>query len=145
MRFGQTIPSWGFPGGWFSGKESTCNAGDLGLIPGSGRSPGGNGNPLQYSCLENSMDRGFWWATVHGAPKPSGTWSFLEAQGRGRTKANQDFPHRSTCKATEIKILGNLWATGSHQGLKMLWDPQGCIDFWDESVSEGVTGNTLGS
>ena len=51
-------------------KESACNAGDLGLIPGSGRSPGeGNGNPLQYSCLENPMDRGAWWATVHGFAK----------------------------------------------------------------------------
>ena len=51
-------------------KKSACNAGDLGLIPGSGRSPGeGNGNPLQYSCLENSMDRGAWWATVHGVTK----------------------------------------------------------------------------
>ena len=48
------------------GKSSACNAGDLGLIPGLGRSPGeGNGNPLQYSCLENSMDRGSWQATVH--------------------------------------------------------------------------------
>ena len=50
-----------------SGKESTCQAGDLGLIPGSGRSPGeGNGNPLQYSCLGNPMDRGAWRAPVHG-------------------------------------------------------------------------------
>ena len=51
-------------------KESSCNvgnAGHLGLIPGLRRSPGeGNGNPLQYSCLENSRDRGAWWATVHG-------------------------------------------------------------------------------
>ena len=48
-------------------KEFACNAGDLGSIPGSGRSPGeGNGNPLQYSCLENSMDRGAWPVTVHG-------------------------------------------------------------------------------
>jgi len=52
------------------GKESACNAGDLGLIPGSGRSPGeGNGNLLQYSCLENPMDRGAWQATVHGVAK----------------------------------------------------------------------------
>ena len=50
------------------GKASACNAGDLGLIPGSGRSPGeGNGNPLQNSCPGNSMDRGAWQATVHGA------------------------------------------------------------------------------
>ena len=52
------------------GKESACNAGDLGMTPGSGRSPEeGNGNPLQCSCLENSMDRGAWWATVHGVSK----------------------------------------------------------------------------
>ena len=50
------------------GKESACNAGDVDLIPGSGRSPGGGGrgNRLQYSCLENPMDRGVWWAIVHG-------------------------------------------------------------------------------
>ena len=48
-------------------KESECNAGDKGLIPESGRSPGeGNGSPLQYSCLGNPMDRGTWWATIHG-------------------------------------------------------------------------------
>ena len=52
------------------GKESACNAGDPGSIPGLGRSPGeGNGNPLQYSCLGNPMDRGAWQATVHGVPK----------------------------------------------------------------------------
>ena len=61
------------PGG-SDGKASACNAGDLGLIPGSGRSPGeGNGNPLQDSCLEKSMDGGAWWATVHGVAK-SWTW-----------------------------------------------------------------------
>ena len=55
----------GFPGG-LNGKESACDAGDLGSIPESGRSFGeGNGNPFQYSCLENSMDRGAWKATVH--------------------------------------------------------------------------------
>ena len=48
-------------------KNLPANAGDVGSIPGLGRSPGvGNGNPLQYSCLENFMDRGVWWATVHG-------------------------------------------------------------------------------
>ena len=52
------------------GKESVCIAGNLGLMPGLGRPPGeGNGNPLQYSCLENSMDRGAWWAPVHGVAK----------------------------------------------------------------------------
>ena len=58
-----------FPGD-SDGKESTCNAGDPGLIPGSGRSPAeGNGNPLQYSCLENSMDRRAWWDTAQGVTK----------------------------------------------------------------------------
>ena len=65
----QTVKFPGFPGG-SEGKESACNRGDLGLIPESGRSPGeGNGNPLQYSCLENSMDRGAQWAIVHGVRK----------------------------------------------------------------------------
>ena len=64
----------GFPGSSDS-KESACNAGDPGLIPGSGRSPGeGNGNPLQYSCLNKTMDRGAWWATVHGVAK---SWTQL--------------------------------------------------------------------
>ena len=57
------------PGG-SDGKESACNAGDLNSIPDWERSPGErNGNPLQYSCLENPMDRGAWWATVHGVTK----------------------------------------------------------------------------
>ena len=60
---------WGFHGG-SDGKESACNVGDPGSIPGSGRSPGEvNGYPLQYSCLENPMDRGAWQATVHGVTK----------------------------------------------------------------------------
>ena len=50
-------------------KVSAYNGGDPGSIPGSGRSPGGNGNPFQYSCLENPMDRGVWWAVVHGVAK----------------------------------------------------------------------------
>ena len=55
---------------WLSGKESVCNAGNVGLIPELGRSPaGGHGNPLQYSCLENSMNRGSWQVTVHGVAK----------------------------------------------------------------------------
>ena len=68
--FHSTTPVEDFPGGAVA-KNLPANAGDAGdLIPGSGRSPGeGNGNPLQFSCLENSMHRGAWWATVHGVEK----------------------------------------------------------------------------
>ena len=70
-------PLWGFPGGSVV-KNLPANAGDtgdLGLIPGLGRSPGkGNGTPFQYSCLENPMNRGAWWATVFGVAK---SWTRL--------------------------------------------------------------------
>ena len=60
------VKAMGFPAS-STGKESASNTGDSSSVPGSGRSPGGgHGNPLQYSCLENPMDRGAWWATVHG-------------------------------------------------------------------------------
>ena len=63
----------GFPGGSVV-KNPSGSAGDAGLIPGSGRSPGeGNGNPLPYSCLGNPRDRGAWWTTVHGITKESDT------------------------------------------------------------------------
>ena len=63
----------GFPGGSV-GKNLSANVGDSGLIPGSGRPPGeGNGNPLQYSCLGNPVDRGAWRAIVHGVAKESDT------------------------------------------------------------------------
>ena len=62
---------------WLSGKETACSARRLGLIPGSVRSPGGRyGNPLQYSCLENPMDRGAWWATP---PQVRKEWDTIEA------------------------------------------------------------------
>ena len=60
---------WGFPGS-SDGKEFACNVGDLGSVPGLRRSPGeGNDSPLQYCCLENSMDRGAWQAIVRGVAK----------------------------------------------------------------------------
>ena len=66
LIFLSVLLNLGFPGG----KESTCQAGEVGSILGSGRSLGeGNGNPLQYSCLGNPMDRGAWRATVHGITK----------------------------------------------------------------------------
>ena len=63
------LASFTYPGG-SGGKASACNEGDPGSIPGLGRSPGeGNGNPFQYSCLENPMVGGAWWATVHRVAK----------------------------------------------------------------------------
>ena len=79
----------GFPDG-SDGKESTSNVGDLGSIPGSARSPGvGSGNPLQYSCLENSMDRRAWWATVHGVAK---SWTGLSICMYVIYKLNESLP-----------------------------------------------------
>ena len=71
------------------GKASVCNAGDPGSVPGLGRSPGkGNGNPLQYSCLEYSADRGVWRATVYGVTKNMDMWHptpvFLPGKSHGR-------------------------------------------------------------
>ena len=64
-----TISRWGFPHSSL-GKEFACSTGDPDSTPGLGRSPGeGNGYPLQYSCLENPMDRESWWAAVHGVAK----------------------------------------------------------------------------
>ena len=86
----------------YLGKASACNAGDLGSIPGLGRSPGeGNGNPLQYSWLENSMDRGAWWATIHGVAK-------------SRTRLS-DFTFklwsRASLVAQRLKRLPGMWET----------------------------------
>ena len=84
----------GFLGG-SDGKESSCNARDMGLIPGSGRSFGeGNGNPLQYSCLENSMDRGAKWAIVHRVAK---SWTWLT-----HTHTHNTHTHTHTLTRTYI-------------------------------------------
>ena len=75
-----------FPGG-SDGKASAYNVGDLGSIPGSGRSPGeGNGNPLQYYCLENPTDRGAWYPTVHGVAKNRTRLSDFTFTFNGRQK-----------------------------------------------------------
>ena len=84
MHTAQVKIQWGFPGG-SEVKMPACNERDLDSIPGSGRSPGeGNGNPLQYSCLENPMDRGAWWAIVHGVAKSRtqlSNFTFFKTQG----------------------------------------------------------------
>ena len=83
IKYNFPLPSEGFPGG-SDGKESACNMGDLGSIPGSGRFPGGGrGNPLQSSCLETPMERGAWRATVHGV-KESDTTEQLSTGVRAR-------------------------------------------------------------
>ena len=75
MNFDKLTVLWGFPGS-SDGKESAWDAGDPGSIPGSGRSPGeGNGYPLQYSCLENPMDRGTW--RTHGVHRVAKSWTRL--------------------------------------------------------------------
>ena len=85
--FHQPVDKEGLPW-WLTGKESTCQAGDSGSIPGWGRSPGeGNGNLFQYSCLGNPMDRGAWWATVCGVAKESDT---TEQQQEKNKKADKE-------------------------------------------------------
>ena len=85
---------------WLSGKESACQAGDSGSIPGLGRSPG-NGSPLQYSCLDNSMDRGAWWTAVHGVAK-SQTQLSTHTQRNGWWK-NENFPYSLPIKTCNFR------------------------------------------
>ena len=88
-----------FPDG-SDGKESACSARDPGSIPESGRSPGGrNGNPLQYSCLESSMDRGALWVTVHGVEK---RWTQLNTHAHIETYM---LPYVKNKRKKEIKYL----------------------------------------
>ena len=80
---------------WLSGKEFACcagGAGDMGLIPGSARcSGGGQGNPLEYSCLKNPMDRGAWWATVHSVEKSRRRLKQLSTHTLSERQKNKDY------------------------------------------------------
>ena len=106
----------GFPGGSF-GKESTCNAGDageVGLILGLGWSPGeGNGNPLQYICLEKPMDRGAWQVTVHGLTKNQTWLSYWEHR---HTPTNRRCLHLPTTEDPPLERQGKwIWSVTGTQ------------------------------
>ena len=109
--------SWSFPGGSDS-KESAYNGGDRGSVPGLGRSPGeGNDNPLQYSCLENPMDRGAWQATVHGVEK---SWTQLNIWALGlnnrykwtlvKRSFHQGLPWWSSGRPLCFQCRGHIWS-----------------------------------
>ena len=104
---------WGFPGG-SEVKVSACNAGDLGSIPGSGRSPGeGNGNPLQ----ENPMDEGTWWATVHGVAKSQTRLSDLTFTFHFHALEKEMATHSSILawRISGVGKPGGLLSMGSHR------------------------------
>ena len=97
--------------------ESVCNAGDPGSIPGLGRSPGeGNGNPLQYSCLENPVDRGAWQATIHGvarvgynlATKPP-PWDLGQERREKRCVKSKVLPYHYISGCFLIRQFGHTW------------------------------------
>ena len=90
-------------------KNPPVNAGDAGSNPGSGRSPGkGNGNPLQYSCLENSLNRGAWWATIHGVTK-SRTWLSTKAHAHRARSWLIHLEFRKCYTVRSITVSHLLW------------------------------------
>ena len=91
---------------WLIGKESACNAGDVGSITESGRSPGeGNGNPLAYSCLENPTDRGTWQATVHGVRESGHDWALMHTQ----SLSIKHQPQGKDCQFSSVQLLSQVW------------------------------------
>ena len=120
-------------------KASACNAQELGSIPGLGRSPGqGNGNPLQYSCLENPMDRGAWWATLHGVAKSwtqlsdfTFTWwkGHLWGGGISSRKSCRSSLNYSTSASLALVVGAYTWITMILNGLPWKWTEIGL--FWD--------------
>ena len=120
---GVTLGSiWGFPDG-LDCKESACNVEDLGSIPGSGRYlGGGNCYSFQYSCLENSMDRGVWQATVHGVPKRR---KWLSVCARAHTHT-----HTHTHTHIMANTLPNTRSCQQNTSQKCLWWPKDYGDGW---------------
>ena len=99
-------PAWGFPSS-SDGKESACNAGILGLFPGLERSPEeGNGNPLQYSCLENPMERGAWQATVHRLTK---SWTWLKRLSTSVHRAQAGKIVKELIRNYRARVHWDLW------------------------------------
>ena len=118
---------WGFPRGSVVENlpANAADSGDVGLIPGLGRFPeGGNCNPLQYSCLENSMDRGAWWATVHRVAKNwtwQSDWARMHTPGRWNTwsflassQVEHLSPNSDVCTPVETMVISRAMDCSSH-------------------------------
>ena len=104
----------GFPGG-SDGKESACNARDLGLTPGLGRFPGEeNGYSLQYICVENPLDKGTWWATVHGVTVHVAWWATVQESDRTERLTLSLSLHLHLLLPTPLLPLPVLSPTGNH-------------------------------
>ena len=115
ILFSSSYSEGGLPW-WLSGKESACNAGDAGSIPGSGSSPGGgHGCPLQYSCLENPKDRGAWWATVPGVAKSWTRPKWLEY-----THTHTQQRHQEAFITVSVKKSKNTHVHGIKEMLKRI-------------------------
>ena len=110
---------WGLPW-WLRGKKSACNAGnagDAGSIPGSGRSPGGgNGNPLQYSCMQNPMDREAWQATVHRVAKSQTQLQWLSM----RAYSLKFLPFKTEASAVSLTTRKAILNAGQTES-KLIW------------------------
>ena len=114
----------GFPGG-SDGKESACNAGDLGPTPALGRSPGeGNSYPLHYSGLENAMDRGAWWATVHGVAKGQTQLSDFHFHVNVNINMKLDF---WVCRAQKVNSMRVSISSLSEESFVTTGDKNKCI------------------